>query len=98
MPSISATRILHSLTPNSRINIILRRPTIRAHLPRLVHNLLQILLRQPAYLDEQLDAQSHVEVFHAADEFDGGFDDRVFGGGGHFDAKGGGDGVHGGLD
>lgn len=89
---------LHGLTPNSGVHIVLGRPAVRANLPCLVHNLLQVLLRQSAYLDEELNAQSHVQVLHATNKFYSRFDNGVFGLGGHLYADGGGNGVHGGLD
>ena len=98
MKCYAAMSSLHGLAPNSGVHIVLGRPAVRANLPRLVHNLLQVLLRQSAYLDEELDAQSHVQILHATDKFYGRFDDGVFGLGGHLYADGGGNSVHGGLD
>ena len=91
-------RLLRGLTCDCGINIVLRRPAVRANLPCLVDNLLEFLLRETLDLHVHLHSQSHIKILHAANEMYLGLDNGVLGGCGHLDVDGGGNGVHGGLE
>lgn len=62
----SYTQPLHRLAPHARIHIPLRGPTIRTHLPRLLHHLLQLPPLQPFHLNNQFHPQSHIQILHAS--------------------------------
>jgi hypothetical protein len=89
---------LHGLTCDRGIHVILSRPAVRAYLPRLVDDLLELLFRKALDLDVHLHSESHVEILHATNEVYLGLNDGVLGGCRHLDVDGGCDGIHGGLE
>ena len=95
---ICVFRLLHGLACDRGVHIVLRRPAVRAHLPRLVDDLLEFLLREALDLDGHLHSQSHIKILHAANKMYLGLDNGVLGSCRHLHVDGGSDGVHSGLE